>query len=226
MTGVPCLCHLPRQYQAPITIKGEMVTLKQTVLNKRLWCWFAFSLVAHIALLFALGIPGEKMTHSKWGSTELSVIVQQQGTRKQKKQKQPKILQAKSHVTIASAAHNNSKRQSSKPVAQHHPGTRHNYLLGQLRTSLSRHLVYPALARKQGWQGIVTVRLQVEADGLLKKIRIRQSSGYNVLDDSAINSLRKIRRLGAKERYLDRPHRLTLRVVYQLTDKGYGTSTF
>ncbi len=205
-------------------IKGQMKIMKQTVSNKRLWYWFAISLAAHTVLLLVIGMSDEKTMYIKWGSTELSVTLQQQSSKKHKKQRPVKVLQGHSDTKIAKVIDNDTK-QASK-TGQNSSSTRHNYLLGQLRTSLSRHLIYPALARKQGWQGIVTVALRIESDGLLKRIQIRQSSGYNVLDDSALNSLRKIKRLRTEEQYTDRPHRLTLRVVYQLTDSGYGTSTF
>jgi TonB family protein len=201
-----------------------METMKQTVSNKRLWCWFAISLAMHAALLLVVALSDEKTTYTKWGSTELTVTLQQQSSKKHKKQRPVKVLRGHSDTRIAKVVHDGTK-QTSK-TRQNLSSTRHNYLLGQLRTSLSRHLIYPALARKQGWQGIVTVALRIESDGLLKKIQIRQSSGYNVLDDSALNSLRKIKRLQTEEQYADRPHRLTLRVVYQLTDSGYGTSAF
>ncbi|HEX19564.1 MAG TPA: energy transducer TonB [Acidiferrobacteraceae bacterium] len=203
-----------------------METIKQAVSNKRLWFWFAISLAAHTAFLLVVNMSDEKITYMKWGSTELSVTLHQQSSKKHKKQKPVKVLQAHSDVRIAKVVPNSTKPASKDPTGQNFSNTRYNYLLGQLRTSLSRHLSYPALARKQGWQGIVTVGLRIEADGLLKRIRIRQSSGYNVLDDSAINSLRKIKKLRTEERHFDRPHRLTLRVVYQLTDNGYGTSAF
>ena len=201
-----------------------MNTMKQTVSNKRLWYWFAISLAVHIALLLVVSISDEKTTYTRWGSTELSVTLQQQSIKKYRKQRPVKVLRGHSDAKIAKAIHS-SKKQSYR-ASQNSSSTRHNYILGQLRTSLSRHLIYPALARKQGWQGIVTVGLRIESDGLLKKIQVRQSSGYNVLDDSALNSLRKIKRLRTEEQYTDRPHRLTLRVVYQLTDSGYGTSAF
>lgn len=207
-------------------IKGQMETMKQTVSNKRLWYWFAISLAAHIVLLLVVGMADEKTTYMKWGSTELSVTLQQQNSKKYKKQRPVKVLRGHSDTKIAKVVHSGTKQAAKNPAAQNLSSTRHNYLLGQLRTSLSRYLIYPALARKQGWQGIVTVGLRIESDGLLKKIQIRQSSGYNVLDDSALNSLRKIKRLQTEEQYADRPHRLTLRVVYQLTDSGYGTSAF
>lgn len=207
-------------------IKGQMKTMKQTVSNKRLWYWFAISLAVHAALLLVVGMSDEKTTYTKWGSTKLSVTLQQQSSKKYKKQRRAKVLQGHSDTKIAKVAHNNANPVSKTLAGQNLSSTRHNYLLGQLRTSLSRHLIYPALARKQGWQGIVTVGLRIESDGLLKKIQIRQSSGYNVLDDSALSSLRKIKRLRTEEQYADRPHRLTLRVVYQLTDSGYGTSAF
>jgi len=67
-----------------------------------------------------------------------------------------------------------------------------NQLLGLLQTRLSRYLVYPPLARSRGWEGTVLLGLRMESDGHLEKIRIERGSGYAVLDDSALNSLKRL----------------------------------
>jgi protein TonB len=68
----------------------------------------------------------------------------------------------------------------------------HNQLLGELRTRLSHHLTYPPLARTRGWEGTVLLSLRVEPDGELEKIRLERSSGHAVLDNSALNSLKRL----------------------------------
>jgi len=50
---------------------------------------------------------------------------------------------------------------------------------------------YPRFAREQGWQGLVVLRLVLTSDGVLSNATIRQSSGYPLLDKSALQSVRQ-----------------------------------
>ncbi|WP_096360193.1 TonB family protein [Sulfuricaulis limicola] len=101
-------------------------------------------------------------------------------------------------------------------------GTRagqHNQLLGELRTRLSRYLTYPPLARSRGWEGTVWLSLRVESDGQLDKIRLERSSGYAVLDNSALNSLQRIGNLVEARVWLEgRGVDMQLPVIYRLIE--------
>lgn len=65
----------------------------------------------------------------------------------------------------------------------------------RLRSALSVHKVYPALAYRNGWQGEVTLGLRITADGRLRNVRVIASSGYGVLDRAALASLGEVERL-------------------------------
>lgn len=45
--------------------------------------------------------------------------------------------------------------------------------------------VYPPIARRLGQEGIVTLLIEVGANGNLRGLTIRQSSGHSVLDQAA-----------------------------------------
>ena len=95
-----------------------------------------------------------------------------------------------------------------------------NQLLGELQTRLSRYLVYPLLARERGWEGTVVLGLRVESNGHLDRIRVEQSSGYAVLDRSALNSLSRVGRLVEVSDWLDgRSMNMQLPVIYRLVEK-------
>lgn len=49
---------------------------------------------------------------------------------------------------------------------------------------------YPVVARRNGYQGRVVVRLAVAADGRATGAEVLESSGYDVLDQSAVETLR------------------------------------
>jgi periplasmic protein TonB len=57
------------------------------------------------------------------------------------------------------------------------------------------HFYYPPLARRRGWEGEVIVGVRVEGDGRLSAIDVVASSGYRVLDNAAVESLKRMARL-------------------------------
>ncbi len=50
--------------------------------------------------------------------------------------------------------------------------------------------VYPDLARQRGWEGVVLVRIHIDAEGRVIHAEIAKSSGYEVLDAAAITTVR------------------------------------
>ena len=52
---------------------------------------------------------------------------------------------------------------------------------------------YPETARRAGWEGRVTVRVEVSADGLPIRVALEKSSGYGVLDQAALRAVKNWR---------------------------------
>ncbi|MFZ1747952.1 MAG: energy transducer TonB [Nitrospirales bacterium] len=50
--------------------------------------------------------------------------------------------------------------------------------------------LYPRMAREQGWQGKVVLRTQITADGLVKNAAVQESSGFSLLDESAMQAVK------------------------------------
>lgn len=93
------------------------------------------------------------------------------------------------------------------------------YLRSRLLANLANHFYYPALARRNGWEGTVLLGLRVEADGQLDKIRLERSSGYAVLDNSALNSLKRIGQLAEARAWLEgHSVDMQLPVIYRLIE--------
>jgi len=67
--------------------------------------------------------------------------------------------------------------------------------LAQYRVALisaaNRYRRYPAQAMERGWQGRVEIRLSIGANGMIQGAAIRTSSGHQVLDDTALDMIRK-----------------------------------
>ena len=52
------------------------------------------------------------------------------------------------------------------------------------------HPTYPLIARKKGWEGRVILQTDVDKKGNVKFVRILESSGFKVLDDISIETLK------------------------------------
>lgn len=198
--------------------------------------WFLLlSAVLHLIFLTGFGISSSIVTTRYLGQPVLSV--QLQGAANARKPPSPKTT-----VPYLTSEKTTTDFRSSSSVAEHVPDAlpsvalagnaadRHeqspaeeagarNQLLGQLQTHLSRYLVYPPLARQRGWEGTVLLGLRVESDGHLDKIRIARSSGYAVLDHSALNSLNRLGHLAEVSAWLNgRGMDMQLPVIYRLIE--------
>ena len=52
------------------------------------------------------------------------------------------------------------------------------------------HPNYPLLARKKGWEGRVIIQVNIDKAGNVKFIKILESSGFKVLDDVSVETLK------------------------------------
>lgn len=49
---------------------------------------------------------------------------------------------------------------------------------------------YPSIARSRGWQGKVVLRVQISEAGKVEAVAVEQSSGHELLDESALTAVR------------------------------------
>ncbi len=61
--------------------------------------------------------------------------------------------------------------------------------LARIRERIARALLYPAVARRKGWQGCVIVMFTLRPNGGVTDVRVGTSSGFEVLDRSAISAV-------------------------------------
>jgi len=59
--------------------------------------------------------------------------------------------------------------------------------------------LYPQEARKRGYEGVVVLRVEVLSNGRVGQIEIKKSSGYEVLDRSALTAVKQWRFIPANE---------------------------
>jgi periplasmic protein TonB len=60
-----------------------------------------------------------------------------------------------------------------------------------IRDVIAKKLVYPPMARKMNWSGKAVVSFTIVEDGSVHSLRMVQSSGYPVLDSSALETVRQ-----------------------------------
>lgn len=73
-------------------------------------------------------------------------------------------------------------RQRSHYLAEH---------FAYIREIIHRQVTYPGRALREGWSGKVRVSFVIQEDGSVSDIRILGSSGYEVLDQSALEAIRR-----------------------------------
>ena len=211
--------------------------MNRHILHERLPMFLLLSLVMHFLLLAGFGAPAIEATRRFLGQPILQV--QMQGASSVLPlSPAPRIsvnneiskIESIDHQSPIKAAQTTDLYATDKPIDgdrdRYGQGSENatetgirNQLLGELHTSLSRYLVYPPLARSRGWEGTVLLGLRVESNGHLDKIRIEHSSGYAVLDNSALNSLNRLGRLAEASAWLNgRGLDMQLPVIYRLIE--------
>ncbi len=76
----------------------------------------------------------------------------------------------------------NAEEQKTRYVKEH---------FAYIRDLIMRNITYPRTARRMGWAGKVTISFLVCENGRVEDIRILESSGHEVLDQNAIEAVRK-----------------------------------
>lgn len=89
-------------------------------------------------------------------------------------------------------------KEGEKPQEKFHKPVYIPPAKGALERKASPHQknpapVYPEMARERGWEGLVLLRVKVEAAGNPAEVQIEKSSGYKILDDAAVRAVRQWR---------------------------------
>ncbi|MDT8448226.1 MAG: energy transducer TonB [bacterium] len=90
--------------------------------------------------------------------------------------------------------------QPEKDPEQEQRGLRRNYVKAHgrhLAQAIRAHFDYPELARSRGWSGKVLVAVLIGTNGTVRSIELVRSSGFELLDHSALKTLRAIKQLPA-----------------------------
>ncbi|MGQ0577680.1 MAG: energy transducer TonB [Betaproteobacteria bacterium] len=84
---------------------------------------------------------------------------------------------------------------------------------------IKRYQKYPPLAQRRGWEGAVDVQLQIAADGKVTSITLGRSSGRSILDEEALNMVRRASPLPqAPQNLRGRELTVTVPIVFKLQE--------
>lgn len=61
----------------------------------------------------------------------------------------------------------------------------------QLANAIAKYKQYPKIAQMRGWQGTVIADLEIDTKGAVISIKIKKSSTYEVLDNEALEMIKK-----------------------------------
>jgi len=67
-----------------------------------------------------------------------------------------------------------------------------NQLQLRVRGLLAEQFHYPPLARRNGWEGRVELLLALDHNGGIHALRVARSSGYAILDEDAVATVKRI----------------------------------
>lgn len=78
---------------------------------------------------------------------------------------------------------------------------------------------YPSLAKSMGWQGKVMLKVQVSEEGLSAAVEIERSSGYEILDESAVEAIKQWRFTPAKRGETPIASSVIVPIIFTLQDQ-------
>ncbi len=96
------------------------------------------------------------------------------------------------------------------------PGGEYGPWLGRLRDRIQASLSYPAVARRRGISGIVTLEMTIQPSGVIGDVRVVESSSHTILDSAAVEAVRDLPAQPIPADLPRRSLRVRLPIVFQL----------
>lgn len=105
----------------------------------------------------------------------------------------PSIPDAVAEAPAADTADTSGRPATDAPPTAHAAALQQAYSppVGRAGYLSNPRPAYPMLARKRGWEGMVTLLVEVAADGHPVSVEIKRSSGHSVLDNCAAAAVRQ-----------------------------------
>lgn len=105
----------------------------------------------------------------------------------------PKKSQSKTSAKPLNERIENSNLKSNESVKSSNLSSKQSeeIALNKIREAIQKAQIYPLIAQKKRMSGVVKVEFIWKSDKTLADLKIIQSSGYTLLDKSALESIRK-----------------------------------
>jgi TonB family C-terminal domain len=105
-------------------------------------------------------------------------------------EREGKDIQAQINKSVESPSRpTSSLTDESKRVALEEGFLRER--LSVIADIVQRHINYPPIARRMGWEGKVLVSFVLEPNGDIRDLKVLKSCGYEVLDKEALDAIRR-----------------------------------
>jgi TonB family C-terminal domain len=102
-----------------------------------------------------------------------------------------RLLQAKE---ISQTPASQGKEAEGPKLADENKNAEESFLrerLSVISNIVQRHISYPPIARRMGWEGRVIVSFVLEPNGDIRDLKVLKSCGYEVLDKEALDAIRR-----------------------------------
>ncbi len=98
-------------------------------------------------------------------------------------------------------------------------GAQHESMPGYLKNPAP---VYPYFAREHGWEGLVLLKVLVQSDGRPEQVEVEKSSGFKILDQSALKAVKKWQFRGARAGNFSFSSWVKVPIRFILTEENNG----
>ncbi|HSE06893.1 MAG TPA: energy transducer TonB [Methylomirabilota bacterium] len=88
--------------------------------------------------------------------------------------------------------------------------------LRRFRQRVLESLIYPLAARRQGLAGTVELHVWLEPTGRVRDVQVARSSSHGILDDAAVETIRRLGPVPFPESVPRRPLLIRIPLVYEL----------
>ena len=79
--------------------------------------------------------------------------------------------------------------------------------------------IYPHMARRNGWEGLVLLKVLVERDGMPSRVIVAEGSGYSVLDEAAVTAVKNWQFVAAQKKNIRFSSWIDIPIRFKLKNK-------
>ena len=184
------------------------------IINKKI---FTIVLTGHLILIFFIIMIWENSVHVSDNKVySLQAFLVKQDTIYQNKNKMNSFSNTKNELTLKKNHIQKHKKNNSRAqlITTNQSTQNHSILLALIHHTISQYQTYPESALMMQQKGTVTVSFILTPEGQLKNPHIIHSSGYKILDESAIQAINAIPIIPEASKYLRQPENFQVDVMF------------